>query len=303
MNDVLEIKVMGGIGDLSWIYSKLKHINRDWKLCVSSDIPKRGLTFLERLPALNNGHGFQCYYGNHRFEDILVNEQKQNFKTWEDIEKSELNPIYLQNNVNFIKGERIESWLPDLPTDYHYDMITTEEEKQQVNNIFKDIKNPIGIFMANKIGQRAWKGWDGDKWFEFISLINKDFKDKEITFVLIGTHYDQQLGWELEYYLDKETDNKKIKYINLINQTQIGTLIETIKHLKYLVGFQSGVNVLGTVLNIPGASMWPEEHWNHLDCWCDPEMIKNGTYKGLLWDEPLNIFRVVYKSIKNALGE
>ena len=121
---------------------------------------------------------------------------------------------------------------------------------------------------------------------------------------MVGTFYDQQLGWETEYYFEKfDCDGKKLKYLNLISQTDLGKMIEVLKHLKYLVGFQSGVNVLATVLNIPGASMWPEEHWNHLDCWADPEMIRKGTYKGLLWSDPEEIFKTVYKSIKNALGE
>jgi len=236
-NDSLEIKVMNGIGDLSWLYSKFKHIPRPWHFCVADGAPQRSMPYLERLPVLNNGSGFHCTYGSHNFVDVISMEQSQNFTTWKDIEASGRTTIWLENNLNFLRGERIETWFSDLATDFHYEIITTEEEKKWADDIFKDIENPIGIFMANKRGQRAWKGWDGDGWFNFCKLVQEEFPKKDITFVMVGTFYDQQLGWEAEYYFEKfKVNGNKLKYLNLISQTHMGTLIETIKHLKYIIG-------------------------------------------------------------------
>ena len=57
--------VAAGIGDLSWIYSKLKHIGQPLEFQVADGFPRRSLPFLKLLPGIEYAE-----YSSHNWFDL-----------------------------------------------------------------------------------------------------------------------------------------------------------------------------------------------------------------------------------------
>src|SRR5215467_796658 len=114
--------VPSGIGDVSWAYSKLRNAG---KLVyeVADGWPYRTVPFLELLPGVAKAE-----YGPFNYQDIVAFEQGTGIghhPTWENVNNGRgLERVLLEPNRHLEEGKRLEDWLPDLPTTFHYEINT-----------------------------------------------------------------------------------------------------------------------------------------------------------------------------------
>lgn len=298
----LKLAVPAGIGDVSWIWSKFCHMDCDFEIYTPDTFPQRTFEWLKLLPRVTPK------IGKHGYNDLLTMENLKgyaSYDSWDRILKAyeEGEIIYLQPNQHFLAGRDLRDWLPDLPTEYHYNMIIPKETKLSGVGLLglrdgEVLPKFMGIHMSSMKGIRGWEAWLPEDWVKFLQFVHKDFPDVE--FIFLGGLWDQDTGLEVQGLLE-DTD---IMFNNLIGRTSIGEAITILSLLKYYVGFSSGLNVMCNVLKIPCTALWPQHHKPHIYPHSDPEMVMDQTYLGFTYDEPHRIYTRIRSVLrrKECLG-
>lgn len=284
MPRLIEAKTFGvaaGIGDLSWVYSKLKNIGQPLVFHVADGWPRRSVPFLKLLP--NMAH---AEYSPHSWHDLQAFQRLHPAGTYQELKDRNFGVEYLENNMHLLSGRRLEEWLPDLPTDFHYEMNVPVEDMARAKFLWEKhgLRHPcMAISCASYKGSEAWNTWGVTPWLEFLRLIKHEVP--EMQFILIGGFWDDLTA----------TIADTGGFIDLVGKTSIGTCIELLKRIDYYVGFCSGLGVLRTVLNKKVFTLWPDIHDSHIWSWVPPKMAEDGTYVGMLWREPEFVFARVKK--------
>jgi len=275
------IGVPSGIGDISWVVSKL--INAlEWKngleMQIADGWPFRAQDYLESVGAKLADPP----YGQFRYEDIISWESEHKYSEWKDISKN-VGRFLMQPNFHLERGLPLKDWLPDLETTYHYEMNLPSIEKKQYYSILNE-GNWVGISAASYRGHKAWKTWGFDQWVEFCKmLLLKNYK-----ICLLGGAWD-----DLTNSLENEFYSSDC--LNLVGKTSFPEACSIQKILKFYVGFSSGLGIIRSVMGLPTMMLWPEHQQPLSYSWADPEDIRSGRYFPASYSEPrivLNIFKI-----------
>jgi len=292
MKKKFKLAVPAGIGDYSWMHSKLCTIpDAEFEIFVPDCYPQRTKPYIDLLPNCTGK------VGRHDYNDLLNWGRVRGGKTWEQILKNNNDGndfIYLQCNEHLGAGIPLADWLPDLKTDFHYKLDVDFENKYPWPKEYKDSKK-IGITMASMRGIRAWNAWLPETWAEFVRKVNRDHPD--VVFVLLGGQWDIDTAVELMGILDG-----KVKCIDLVGMTNIKEAIKIIDEVDYFIGYSSGLTVLRTVVNKPCTTLWPRHQMMLINSWAPPEMINSRDYMGFVYDSADRIHKRVKVKIKEALN-
>ena len=287
-----KIAVPAGIGDYSWMHSKLSTIpDAEFEIFVPTGYPQRTKPFIDLLPNCIGS------VGRHDYNDLMNWGRVKGGKTWEQIKKNNNDGkafIYLQANEHLGRGEPLADWLPDLKTDFHYKIDIDFENKYPWPEKYKN-KKKIGITMASMRGIRAWNAWLPETWAEFIKRVNRDHPG--VVFVLLGGQWDIDTAVELMGIL-----GDKIEVLDLVGKTDTKQVIKIIDEVDYFIGYSSGLTVLRTVVNKPGTTLWPRHQAKLINSWAPPEMIDSRDYMGFVYDSAERIYNRVKGKIKEALN-
>lgn len=273
--------VPAGIGDVSWIYSKLHCAPPDFnfELSVSDGWPHRTVEFCRLLPRV-----VKSDYQEFDYKDILVFQQLNPADTFEKIVSNDFGQTMISCNFHLERGRRLERFLPDLDTDFHYPLLTTEEDAAAARE-FLDVTRTlpsstflIGISAASYRGSEAWDTWREPKWNRFLDIV-QEIANKRVRFVLFGGFWDN-----LTFALSKRQDA-----IELVGKTSIAQAYEIHKLLDGYIGFSSGLGVLSTLLSRPTVMLWPKHQVALSTSWAPPEMLKDKSYIASQWVEPFEV--------------
>lgn len=267
---MIKVTVPSGIGDVSWIYSKLCHANKPIWFEVADGWPYRTVPFLKLLPNVAGAK-----YSDMQFDQIVVNQRGihgANF-TWKQVLDQGCGMMYLEANHHLERGKRLEDWLPDLPTDFHYPIVDASiVAHQKVNRLldWDNVPKPIiGVSAASYRGARAWQTWGYDEWSPFLKELLEKIGG---TIVLLGGFWD-----------DLTDSLAQDGYKSLVSKTDEEMAIEVLRRIDYYIGFSSGLGILRTVLNKPAFMLWPEHQEMLQNSWADRKMLLDGTYMHTLW--------------------
>lgn len=271
------LSVPSGIGDISWMYSKLKHVE-PFRWLVADGWPARSVPYLKLLPQV-----LDADYGHFDYSDILRFEETLKIgatPTWKDLEKYSGGNLYLEANRHLEAGKPLRTWLPDLPTDYHYDIVIPETEAHRAAKLLVGLKRPIwGISAASYRGAEAWKTWGVEPWLRFLHGW-LDFAGG--TVLLMGANWD-----DLTFALSSEGG-----FTDLVGRTSVPMALWIAREIDGYIGFSSGLGIVRTVFNKPTMMMWPDHQAELSRSWVDPEMLENGTYAACHWLEPEKVLPV-----------
>lgn len=264
------IGLPSGIGDCSWAYSKLKHVG-PLQYLVADGWPYRTKPWFELLP--------QCAsveYGTFTYNDILKFEALHNLNgatRWAELTAKGWGAAYIEPNLHLEMGHPLAEWLPDLPTDYHYEMVTQATDQERATALLHDMPRPLwGVSAASYRGSEAWKTWTYADWSEFLKWFRSEVDG---TILLMGGFWD-----------DLTSRLAEDGYPDLVGKTSVGAMVEVLKHLDGFIGFSSGLGILNTVLWGKTFMLWPEHQVALSRSWADPEMLDAGSYEASQWVAP-----------------
>lgn len=273
----MKVHVPSGIGDVSWIYSKLCHLDpMEWAVC--DGWPHRTTPFLKLLPSVTNAE-----YGNFGYKDIIVFEEQHGIgvtPTIEHVNKQYAGfaNIFLEANRHLEAGKRLEDWLPDLPTNFHYHIPIPEEDSLKAIALLAGMERPIwGISAASYRGSEAWKTWGYDEWSHFLRQWHTLAGG---TILLMGGFWD-----DLTHTLSGIEG-----FRDIVGKTSVPSMIKVLDLIDGYIGFSSGMGILRTVLNKPVFMMWPDHQVELSTSWAPQRMLDEGSYVASLWREPRLVF-------------
>lgn len=269
-----------GIGDILWVIMKLINTGEKFHIRMSEALPQRGHQLLDLLPDIIASHE---YKGIIKYKDVNDRNITNSKKRWAFIGQDE---FYISANRHLELGQRIEKWLPDLPTTYVLPYKTSDDDKIEAEILLPEGQKYIGIYTSAYSNARNWQAWTAKEWFEFIKLL----KGKNRTFVIIGAGYDIGVTDDLM----KTMDEQKIKYINTIG-TKLSVVVEILKRCVYFAGFPSGLSIINETLGKDGLMFYSKQIQGIINTWADPVRIKEGNIKECLFTEPGK----VYEWLKN----
>ncbi len=280
---ITTVGVPSGIGDVSWLYSKLSNIGPlDYK--IADGWPYRTKQFLELLPYVRTAE-----YAPFTYRDIMNFEQIQNIgfhPTWKDVRSRGFEECLIEANRHLELGKPLKDWMPDLPTNYHYEIPVPAEDVERAIALLRgmNLKKPIwGISAASYRGSEAWKTWGYAEWSRFLKMFLAEADGSNL---LLGGFWD-----------DLTATLADDGHADVVGKTSIGTAVEILNQISGYIGFSSGLGVIMTVLNRPTFMLWPDHQVELSTSWADPDMLLSGKYATSLWREPV----LVYKNARRWL--
>lgn len=288
----MELTTHPGIGDLSWIYSKLVNCGEELDLIIAEDAKhKRALPFMGLLPNVKSAK-----YGKKEDYEYLATCGNNNFSDYKKAEAEGMRLFCSANNY-LEKGNRLESFLPDLETDFHYEIKTTEAQKKAAQTLLPD--GPyIGIYTSAQLGAQFWNGWQEHEWTDFILRLVHNFP--QATPVLYGAKWDFDLSFMVAGLLNRAG----VDFVNIVGKTMdMGTAVECLKIFKHNIGFASGMGILANVLNRPVCMLYPDHLEKLMYSWPCPVSMANNTYVPTLWKRPMRVLGSIKRSLENALDD
>jgi len=264
---MLHVRVPAGIGDISWIWSKLSNLNQQIDVFISKDEPKRSLDFVKLLPNV-----VQARYDTANFHDIVDHCVAPDTHIDEFLKVSSTKYVNLAANRFLESGNRLEYYLPSIPTDFHYPLATTQRDVEKASQILMPGKIPIGIYTSNYTNICTWNAWHLSDWKNFIQEFYNNVPDSY--FVFVGAPYDR------DFTLDLSKLIRPIPHVNICGETSCAEIVEVIRLFKYFVSYPCGLAILADVVNTPVMMFYPKHLRNLIQSWPDPYSIERNRYKG-----------------------
>jgi hypothetical protein len=276
------VAVPAGIGDFSWLWSKLSTIpDATWEFYPPDTFPERTSAYISLLP------NCKVALGKHTYPDIIVWGNNHVEKTWARTVKNydEGDVIYLQVNEHLGQGRPLADWMPDLNTDFHYKI-----------NYKSDMHVPesgptLAFHTASIRGIRAYEAWMPETWVKFLLMFHSDFPTWK--FMALGGFWDIDTIQEIKGSLPA-----RFPLIDNVGRTGIEDVIQILSESTYYLGYSSGLNVIRNVLGMPGATLWPKPQTELMYSWADPIMTVDRDYMGFLYDSAERIYLRIKPKIR-----
>lgn len=258
-------KVPSGIGDISWIYSKLVNFKKPFGIKVCGEGLRRSLPFVELLPRV-----VACAYEDFSYFSIF-RVQKLGLDAAVRLDDLPAGEYFLSANGHLEAGHKLADFLPDLPTSYHYEF----KSLSAFHRIYRfDSTYAIGVYSSKyKNYMNDFKFWTKDEWVLFLRSVS-EMLNGDCTFVFIGAPFDADLGNDIEADVRAFAPT-----LNLIGQTHIGDVINLMYQLDYLFSYPSGIGILADVVELPAMHFIPATRLHGLvDTYADPDNIRSGQH-------------------------
>ena len=282
---MLHINVPAGIGDISWSYSKLADLGEELNIQISGDNPQRAYDYVKLLPNV-----VKAVYTPKNFHNIVDNSIPFTTTKQEFLDAARKDFVNFSPNRFLEAGHRLETWIPELPTNLHYKMNLFDEKENIISQLISNATKYIGIFTASYHSVAHWNGWHLKEWNEAIRKIHAELPS--VTFVLLGAAWDKPFCDDLSKLI------QPIPHINLAGRTSCNMVIRIISALSYLIAFPSGLAVMANVVSTPVMMFYPLFLWKIYNSWCDPKSIDDLTYKGCIFPKVPGAMDWLFKEYK-----
>lgn len=244
--------VHGGIGDFSWVYSKLSNLSYPLFVEVSNELPsrpKRIGDFLNHLPkVLGWRYSDEFFAGGKNTWIPAAHPAAFYGKSWKESKVPLNRPFKIEANRFLEDGHNLSRWLPDLPTNYHYDITQPAASSYPV-----DARSVILHFTG-------WQDISDDLWCNAVAVL----KDVASVHMVTGS-YDGRTA-SLRAKLVKQFPN-----LNWCIDALWKDLFKLLAGCRFCIGHASGITILANVLRIPGACYNPANLPNLRGTWSDPD--------------------------------
>ena len=204
ISNQVSIATAPGIGDFSWIYSLLVNLNRPLYVRYSPHNPERLSQFLKLLPSVKaweRGSARSVHLSH------LKGRSKQDFLNT----RSFIN-LDISLNKHLEKGKRLETFIGDLPTSFHYHIETSDKDRKKAES--------LGSYICLYASTNVWPGWGAKKWASFVEIVRQRLG--RIRIVIVGAHWDNNLAGQIASLISENVVNLSGKL--LLEETIDNTL-------------------------------------------------------------------------------
>lgn len=270
----LQLEVCGGIGDFVWLYSKLVALNLPLDITFSCEEGHDLSGLLKLLPNVS------VYRVGSFGADIVL--KAPDVSSWDRrllIDKARAGPVSIQLNDWLEKGNRIEGWMPDFPTTFHFPIQGLDVAQAQ--SLMQPWTRWWTFYCANTASVLVFKGWGAEDWAEMGRLMMGLGKADGVA--LVGSVHDVP-------FIEGVVQAMDVPVKNLVGQLDLAASLSVVQGGLYLVAFPSGIPILAEVLSCRVMMFYPAMLVGLESAWADPAMIESGDYKGCQFCPPSQAF-------------
>ena len=270
----LQVLTYPGIGDFSWCYSKLVSLGRPLEIIYrlpkkaqrqNAPVHHRLTPLLELLPLVTS-------WKHEPLSPKVLDQPPPNLERLKEIPRT-----HFALNVHLEHGNRIETYAPELETNFHYDLNIPQTAVERAEKLLEGRKDFLLLYPSAKANVENWRGWGPWKWAEFVKLYRAAHGPTPV--VVTGAAWDRDLS-------DRVAAQVGDDVLNLTGQTVLASTLEIVRRSKYFVAFPSGLAIMATVIRKPVFMFYPKHLKPMIPAWADPEDIKSKRYQGDLWIDP-----------------
>lgn len=280
--EVICVRVPPGIGDISWVHSKLVTTGKKLHYFISGGGPKRSIPFLDLLPEVAG-----ATYGEFSYLQFAANQLNPVIPC-----AALTNDCWVSLNEFLEQGNRIELAFPGMSTNLHYDINIPADDVATAEALVAPYAGHslFGYYTSSKMGARNWGGWLERDWLDFYKALSKTYPHIP---VIIGATFDSDLTGEVR----RQFLMNNVPHIYLVGQNigQVLHLLKT-KRIEFLHGFASGICIVTNVCGVACSMQYPHKLDKLRHAWHDP-MIP---YLGWWFDRVENTVPLVEPVIANA---
>jgi len=279
-NNLLSFRVPPGIGDISWIYSKLAGLGRPLRIEVADSGPRRALPYLELLPLVKES----CYVKAPNPANMRGGKALPSWSAEQLVSAASEDIVPIDLNCWLEAGNRIEDFIPNIPTVHHYPIDIEKADgtfagwgELNARLCFRF----VCFYCANADTVRRWHGWKPAQWASLARLLFSQFSLDGI--VLLGAKWDRPFADEVHAALH-------VRVVDLVGKLPLAGTLYIISRSRYLVAFPSGIPILATVLSRPTVMFYPDSLKGLMTSWVPRDVLDDGTYKAMPFCEPERVF-------------
>lgn len=305
----MRLIVPAGIGDWSWIWSKVYSVRDEIdSVRIVDGAPRRTKEYVQACGVRDADYDLEITGGQYQF--ILSTESAMGYSwrtrpTWTQVRHHQT--LLIEANQHLEAGYKLEDWLPDLPCYYHYPLYVSDEDRRRgreitIRSITGDRYSPphpmkegpvVGVSCASYKGSDAWRTWGKEEWIDFLNrVMGLGWRP-----LLVGGGWD-----DLTYTVACELDLP-----STVGKTSVPQMIEQMGILDSYIGFSSGMNVIRTVLNKPAFALWPCN--DRCDqqllstSWAPPKMLEEERYVAVTWRPVDDVWSIAKRFLNRCQQE
>lgn len=240
--EAINLIIPCGIGDASWIYSKVKHFpsifGREVRLAMPDAQPRRGHQLIERLP----GVSWAGYDSSQTHEEVFRQALPGNARQEAFVPGRW---IALECNHWLEWGKPLANFLPWCPTDYHYDFPFTMGDRQVP---LPTESHVWAVYVSNRDKENypGWALWPAKDWAALLDELPGSF-------VFLGADYDADKTNDV-YSLMAERG----RTVSLCLGRPFGEAMWALSKADRFLAFPSGIGIMANVFNVPGVMLLPK---------------------------------------------
>ena len=265
--EAINLVIPCGIGDASWVYSKVKHFpsifGRPVVIAMPGAEPQRGHQLIERLPNVRWGGYEKSWQHDQIFRNAIPGYAPKEAFTpgvWHSIECNR----WLE------WGKPLEKWFPWCPTDYHYDIRIEPEETVAAGMLLASLPGPVwSIYVSNRDKENypGWTIWTAEEWEWILSRLPGSF-------VFLGAEYDRDKTEDVQQRMQQLGRKTAL----CLGQS-LGVALACLKSSDRFLAYPSGIGILANVLRTPGVMLLSKPLPGLEQSFGDPEDLESGRYR------------------------
>ena len=254
---VVQLCLPEGIGDVSWVYSKLWAlkgiIDREVIIYCAGERLKRAQDFIDHM--LPNVH-WGGYLDDRVSNQVVGQCLPPDWPHTEGLDRF-VKP-FIQNisaNFHLEMGRPLAEWIPLLPVNYHYPMNYRPAAVALAERLLRVVGERFVVLYCSNYQKdtlsQGWAQWDIDGWEWFGKKLCETL---DCGIVVVGAEYDRDKSSDLVTRLEA-ADKPVTAFIN----KPIDSVVHALTKAAYCVSYESGIGVLANVVNCPCLSLmsWP----------------------------------------------
>ncbi len=296
----IQFCVPPGIGDFSWLYSKIKHLRaltgREVLIYSPEETPLRVNDLVPLLPEVKWGGILRDRQGWDTISQCLPSDWPESMGEWGIfVDKPVQN---LSANIHLELGRPLAEFMPRLPTDYHYEVRIPARDEDRAEEIIGDAGPLVAVYVSNRDKEQFpdWALWTARQWADFLVQIAKALPGA--TFAILGADYDRDKSEEVIAMLER----RKLP-VKAVLAERLGVALAVLRRSQIGFFFPSGMGVLMHVLGRPGAMLLPGFLKGLTESWLDPADVKSGKFRCFPAGKPAEVLAWFEKTGKKHVGK
>jgi len=249
--------IPNGIGDALWVLHKIKGVAQDGPIdLILSGNPARELDhraepFLKRFPFIHSATLLDVPVLRSE-RDYERNDEKGRYRYWPDGERSGYH--FLIPNAVLEKGERLETWLPEVPVDWSVVNDFSWDNTDKGDLLGRSLGDFVAFYLGPEEGnvdEGHGRGfiWEPKQWLELGQL----FQERGLRIALVGAAYDRSY---YDRYVKEAVKNAGWRWFDFLGQLEIGETMALLKRARLFVSYQCGLGIFAHYLGLKVCMWW-----------------------------------------------